>query len=217
MGSIGKAVAKAGASVATGALNAGAVVAGKAARVAVDSGLAEELAIAGAVGAIEAVDDFTHRQPSEKKLERLAKGLSRNVDGLERRFARLSREIVSLTERYRDTSRHRLLKRGKIKAALHRNLVLKYGLVDFVDILFDRMEYGTELLREEVEFFGEYSSYLKRRNLTDKQLERIEQVVASRHDKELSRLANCDTTRTFDLLRSYGKKNKRISFRHRDE
>lgn len=213
MGSIGRAVTKAGAGVAASALNAGAVVAGKAARAAVDSGLAEELAIAGAVSAIDAVNDFAHRQPSRKKLERLAKGLSRDVDDLEKRFARLSGEVASLTVQYGETGRYRLLKRSRTKADLRRDLVLVYGLVDFVDMLFDRMENGTKLSREEVEFFGEYNSFLKRESLTDRQLERIEQVVRSRHGKELSSLASCDTMRAFELLRSYGRKNKKALFR----
>lgn len=214
---IRKAVAKAGANVAVSAINAGADVAGKAARVAVDSGLAEEIVVAGAYSAIEAVDDFTHRQPSEEKLRRLASSLSKAVGGLERRFAKLSREIVSLNEQYRELGRHQLLKRGKVKAELHQALVLKYGFIDFVDIIFDRMEYGTELTRGEVEFYSEYRSYLKRSNLTDKQMERIEREVMSRHGDAIASLANCDIARPFELLRNHGKKSKKVLFlRKRD-
>ena len=216
MGSIKKAVAKAGASAATGAINAGAVVVDATARVAVESGLAKEVAIYGAISAIDAMDELSHRQPSEEKLRKLAKRLSKDVKALERRFAKLSREIVGLTNQYGERGALKLLKKGRIKADLQRALLLKYGFIDYVDILFSCMEDGAVMTREEIEFFNEYGSYLKQRNLTDRQVERIERVVMSRHGKEIDKLANCDTTRTFELLRDYGKKAKKTLLLRRE-
>lgn len=193
------------------AFNTGASVAGTVVRGAVESGLAIEVACEGVITAAEAIDDLTHKQPKRDKVEKLAKKLAKKVNTLEKRFAELSRDIVSLREQLRGLGYHRLVKRKQIISDLHRNLVLKYGFVDFIDILFDKIDNDRELSYEEIDFFNYYKDYIKSRIYSDIGFEHIERFVMSLHDKDISNFINCDIGRTLKLLRSYGRQLKPLA------
>lgn len=149
-----------------------------------------------AMAAMDFVGDLRHRQPSEAKLRKMVKGMRDEIDSIEGVIASLSREITVQTAQGAP-QRRRLRKRA------HQALVLKYGFADSVDIVFDRIEHGTNLSYSEVDFLLAYGNFLAGRKVGKRMLESVERIVVARHGEEVLQMRNCNVKRSIDMIRGF--------------
>ncbi len=137
---------------------------------------------------------FLIRQPGINKLRKQAQLLQSDNEKLQNCLKRHQDSFDNLYLQYKGLKVLELKNKAEYKGKLKNNLVLQYGIKDYLELLFDITKNERKLTNEECIFYKSFDGVIEGKKISDRNFEKIKEYVMSNHGKEINELKKCHLT-----------------------
>ena len=137
---------------------------------------------------------FLIRQPSINKLRKKVQLLQSDNQKLQNCLKKYQDSFDDLYLQYKGLKVLELKNKAEQKDKLKNNLVLQYGIKDYLELLFDVTKNERKLTNEECIFYKSFDGVIEGKNISDRNFEKIKEYVMSNHRKEINELKKCYLT-----------------------
>ena len=146
---------------------------------------------------------FFVRQPSVNKLKKQVKIMQKEIENLQSAMKGYQDVYSDMYVQYKKLKVIQIKQKAEIEGKLKDNLILQYGLKDYLTLLFDVVKKERKLSRIENIFYKSFDSVIEGKKVGKKEFENIKEYVLEKHKKEINSLKICDCTEEYEKLEKY--------------
>ncbi len=143
------------------------------------------------------------RQPEINALQKQVRKLQEKSHELRQVVREQNDELAALFLNYQSLKAWQLLRKRSLKNEIREELVIQYGMNDYVSLMLDRLETGRDFQDEETAFYIAFSRKLDNKSLSEEQEECISSYVLSKHSVEIGAMSQCDVSLDLDLINAF--------------
>lgn len=143
------------------------------------------------------------RQPRINKLKKQIKILQKQLAALQDKMIGYQEAFDALLIQYKGLKVLQLKKRAECEGKLKDNLILQYGMKDYLTLLFDIVKNGRKLSKEEIVFFESFENVIEGKEISEKTFMKIKEFVITRHKNEIAALEHCNCSLEFQRIQEY--------------
>ena len=137
---------------------------------------------------------FLVRQPGINKLRKQAQLLQNDNEKLQNCLKKHQDSFDDLYLQYKGLKVLELKNKAEYKDKLKNNLVLQYGIKDYLELLYDVTKKERKLTNEECIFYNSFDGVIEGKNIGNRNFEKIKEYVMNNHEKEINELKKCYLT-----------------------
>ena len=98
-----------------------------------------------------------------------------------------------------------LKKKAEYENHLKDNLVLQYGIKDYINLLFEKTNNSAEFRQNEIDYFYAFDNAIEGKEVSPNTFLKIKEYILDNHQKEVDSLRLCDCSEEFKKLEDYKK------------
>lgn len=148
---------------------------------------------------------FFVRQPKINKLRKQIEIMQKQLDFIQNRMSEYQKNYDNLLIQYKGLKVLQLKKKAEYEGKLKDNLVLQYGMKDYLNLLFDVVKKDRKLTDEENIFYKSFDNVIEGKKVGKIAFENIKEYVMKKHKREINELKICDCTKEYKKLEIYNK------------
>ena len=154
-----------------------------------------------AIGAFFA--GFLIRQPKINKLKKQIVVLQTQIESIQDKMIGYQESFDNLLVQYKGLKVLQLRKKAEYEGKLKDNLVLQYGMKDYLNLLIDSVKHNRKLSSIELSFYQAFDDILEGKQVGASDFAKIKKYVLEKHSGEISALKPCDCTYEFRKIQEY--------------
>ena len=142
----------------------------------------------------------------QKKINALREQIAVLQDGLsslQYQMMDYQRQFDNLYLQYKGLKLLQLHKKAEYEGALRSNLVLQYGMKDYLSLLIDAITGQKKLTKEETNFLKAFDDVIEGKRVTAGTFSQIKDHITSKYNREIKLLIQCDCTPEFRRIYEY--------------
>ena len=157
----------------------------------------------GLIGAGGIVTGLLARQPKINKLTKQVKTLQQQLSTLQEKMHAYQDSFDNLLIKYKGLKILQLKKKAEYHDKLKDNLMLQYGIKDYIIILFESSKNQRKLTNLEKVFYKSFDDVIEGKELGESTFANIKKYVLNNHENEITALKPCDYTYELQLIQDY--------------
>ena len=148
---------------------------------------------------------FFVRQPSINKLKKQVKIMQKEMANLQNAMKGYQDVYSDLYVQYKKIKVIQIKQKAEMEGKLKDNLILQYGMKDYLNLLFDVVKKERKLSEKENVFYKSFDNVIEGKKVSNKAFENIKEYVLETHKKEINNLKICDCSKEYEKLEQYKK------------
>lgn len=146
---------------------------------------------------------FFIRQPKINKLKKQVSTLQNQLTTLQNKIIGYQESFDSLFVQYKGLKVLQLKKKAEYEGKLKDNLVLQYGMKDYLTMLLDTVKTERKLTSDELSFYKAFDDVIEGKKIGASTLSKIKTYVLEHHKHEINALKQCDCSDAFQRIQSF--------------
>jgi len=143
------------------------------------------------------------RQPKINKLKKQITVLQKQLTTLQDRMMGYQEKFDNLLVQYKGIKVLQLKKKAECEGKLKDNLVLQYGMKEYLTLLLDTVKEKRKFTDEEFVFYKAFDDVIEGKEVNKKDFIRIKEYVLSKHKSEIEALNPCNCMVEFQKISEY--------------
>lgn len=148
---------------------------------------------------------FFIRQPKVNKLKKQIEALQKNLTSIQSMLESYQNAFDDLFIRYKGLKVLQLKQKAEYENKLKDNLILQYGMKDYLTLLFDTVKNSRKLELDEITFYKTFDNVIEGKQIDKKMFSKIKTYVMDNHKREINSLKQCDCEVEFEMIEKYKK------------
>ena len=148
---------------------------------------------------------FFVRQPKINRLKKQIETLQKNLVAIQSKMENYQNSFDNLLIHYKGLKVLQLKQKAEYENKLKDNLILQYGIKDFLALLLDTVKNERKLNSEELAFYKAFDDVIEGKQVDKTTFSTIKTYVINNHKREINALKPCDCNIEFEMIQNYKK------------